>query len=85
MSTITWPAEFEGSLRTHLPLLDPDQPITADLDLAVSGLDSLATVSLLLEVEDRFDVTFPDDKLTATTFQTAGSLWLVIAALVDSC
>jgi acyl carrier protein len=83
MSTITWPAGFEASLRAHLPLLAPDRPIVADLDLADSGLDSLATVSLLLELEDSFGVTFPDDQLVGATFETAGSLWLVVSRLVD--
>jgi acyl carrier protein len=84
MSTTPWPAGFDTALRTHLPLLEPDQPITEDLDLAASGLDSLATVSLLLELEDSFGVMIPDEAVTGTTFRTVGSLWLVMAALVES-
>lgn len=46
-------------------------------------LDSLATVSLLLELADAFEVMVPDEVLTGTTFRAAGSRWLVIASLVD--
>lgn len=42
------------------------------------GLSSLATVNVMLEIEARFDIAFPDDALTRATFQTLGGL----AALV---
>jgi acyl carrier protein len=83
LSTTVWPLAFADLLRAHLPLLEPGQPIDAGLNLADSGLDSLATVSLLIELEDAFGVMVPDDKLSGATFETAGSLWQVISDLVD--
>jgi acyl carrier protein len=45
------------------------------------GLDSLQVIELLLALEDMYGVILPDDKLTDLTFETAGSLWAVIAEL----
>ncbi|TDT89597.1 MULTISPECIES: acyl carrier protein [Azorhizobium] len=52
--------------------------IGPDDDLYGLGLSSLATVNVMLEIEARFDIAFPDDALTRATFQTLGGL----AALV---
>ena len=35
------------------------------------GLDSMASIELLLELEDQFDIVFPDELLTEETFSTA--------------
>lgn len=42
------------------------------------GLTSMTTVSLMLALEDAFDVEFPDDLLSAQTF---GSVASIAAAL----
>ncbi|MEI3896109.1 MULTISPECIES: phosphopantetheine-binding protein [Bacillus] len=39
------------------------------------GLDSMASIELLLELEDQFDIVFPDELLTEETFSTAKTLW----------
>lgn len=80
MGQTSWPSEFEELLRAHLPLLGAER-ITGDLRLADHGLDSIATVSLLLDLEDRFAVSIPDDLLTATTFGDPAALWAVLAEL----
>ncbi|MET7641181.1 phosphopantetheine-binding protein [Streptomyces sp. NPDC005438] len=82
MTEQPWTALFEETLRAHVPLLPPDQPITADLALADHGLDSLATVSLLLDLEEAFLVTIPDHLLTESTFATPDGLWSVIDSLL---
>lgn len=76
-----WPDHFDEILRAHLPLLEKDQPVTADLSLRAHGLDSLGTVSLLLALEERYSVSVPDEQLHATTFATPGQLWAVFAEL----
>lgn len=75
-----WPERFEKVLRAHLPLAG-EEDIAADAALADLGLDSLELVSLLLNVEDTFAITFPDQLLMPETFATAGSLWSAIAEL----
>jgi acyl carrier protein len=84
MTEPTWPERFEEVLRTHVTMLDTQAPLTNDLDLAEHGLDSLATVSLLLDLEDEFGVTIPDEMLTATTFATPADLWAVMGQLVNA-
>jgi len=68
-------SEFDDVVRQHLPVLDEGQPISADASLANFGLDSLRTVSLLIAIEDRFEVTFPDELLAGNAFDTIDTLW----------
>ncbi|SCL20782.1 Phosphopantetheine attachment site [Micromonospora pallida] len=82
MTEQAWTAPFEETLRRYLTLLPPGTPISEDLSLATYGVDSLATVSLLLDLEEAFDVTFPDHLLTESTFATPAGLWAVIDSLL---
>jgi len=77
-----WTSEFEVILRRHLPGLGP-QPIAPDDKLVDLGLDSMATVSLLLDLEETFSATIPDEVLTAETFATASTLWSVVSSAGD--
>lgn len=54
-----------------------------DLDSPLSqlGIDSMATVDLLLDLETTFDIVFPDEYLTVETFRTSRSLWEVVSKL----
>jgi acyl carrier protein len=58
--------------------------ITAESSLRDLGLDSMHAVELLFALEDAYDVVFPDELLTDTTFETAGSLWTAIESLLLS-
>jgi acyl carrier protein len=84
MAEPTWPAEFEELVRGHLPGLRYGEPLTAELVLADHGLDSLRRVSLLVALEDGFEVTFPDELLAGNTFHTTGSLWAVFGQVVGA-
>jgi acyl carrier protein len=53
-----------------------------DSDLYAAGLTSLITVNVLLAIEDRFDVEFPDELLSRRTFQTIGALAEAVEGLV---
>lgn len=55
-----------------------DREITPDARLHDLGLDSMQAVELLFAVEDTFGIQLPDDKLTDSTFETAGALWHTI-------
>lgn len=81
MAETTVPTALAEAVRRNLPLLSQDVPITDDLDLVTAGLDSLAMISLLVEVEDEFGVQIPDDRLNAATFTTPQALWSIIAEL----
>lgn len=45
-----------------------------DQDLYALGLSSLATVNLMLALENNFDVEFPDSALSRKTFGSIGAL-----------
>ncbi len=80
MTDSPWPDRFEMILRRHLPLLGND-PIDGDRLLTKLGLDSLAIVSVTVDIEDEFEVEFPDDYLNLQTFGTAGTLWAAVDLL----
>ncbi len=59
----------------------PARGLERDADLFAAGLSSLATVHVMLAVEQAFDVEFPDALLTRRTFQNIASLADVVARL----
>ncbi|WP_424187548.1 phosphopantetheine-binding protein [Actinokineospora sp. G85] len=72
-----WDTEFEARLRAVLPRLA--DPVAADTSLRAAGLDSLATVELLVELENAYGVTISDDVLTPDAFTSPGALWAAVA------
>ncbi|MFD4338128.1 phosphopantetheine-binding protein [Streptomyces anulatus] len=81
MST-PWTPQFEEALRAHLPLLPADQALTPQARLATLGLDSLATVQLLVGMEDALGVLIPDELLTPENFATPAALWTAVGGLL---
>ena len=76
-----WTSQFEKVLREHLPLLEAGQELAPDATLAALGLDSLATVQLLVGLEDAFELTIPDELLVPENFATPGALWAAVDGL----
>jgi acyl carrier protein len=77
MSSAPWPASFDTILRSYLTLADGEQ-ITAELNPVDRGLDSLATVGLLFDLEQRYAITIPDEQLTALASANVGELWVIL-------
>ncbi len=76
--SVPWDARFEELLRDVLPKLTE---LAGDTCLRSSGLDSLATIELLLRLEETYGVSVPDRLLTAETFGTPAALWAMIDGL----
>ncbi|MFI9326077.1 phosphopantetheine-binding protein [Kitasatospora sp. NPDC052868] len=76
-----WTPQFEQVLREHLPLLEADQHLLPEAQLTALGLDSLATVQLLIGLEDALETTIPDAMLTPENFATPGALWAAMTSL----
>ncbi|MFC4907599.1 acyl carrier protein [Actinomadura gamaensis] len=76
-----WDEPFEQLLRTHIPLLGPDDEFSADLSLRDFGLDSMGMVALLSGLEETYSVRFVDDALDVTNFATPATLWKTLTAL----
>ncbi|MBS0327042.1 MAG: acyl carrier protein [Proteobacteria bacterium] len=60
--------------------------MTADSPLlgALPELDSMAVVTLLTTLEERFGFTIADDEIDGSTFATVGSLTKFVAAKLDA-
>lgn len=80
MSTVEWSSEFDEVLKRNLPL--HTGPVNPAARLADLGLDSLGTVSLVMELEDGMGISIPDELLVAETFETANTLWIAVKSLV---
>ncbi|MFD5820504.1 acyl carrier protein [Streptomyces sp. NPDC059618] len=78
---MAWDEKFEELLREYLPFLGAGEPLEADTDLRLSGLDSLGAVELLGSLEGAYHVHFVDDVLSLDTFATPGALWGTLARL----
>ena len=72
---------FLGILYGHLKQIGEGDSLTMESNLYVLGLDSMAAVNLLLELEEVFGVVFPDTFLTESTFETPQALKSAIISL----
>ncbi len=75
---------FLAILRRHLSLVGPAEELTLDAPLRELGLDSMAAVRLVVDLETELGVMLPETSLTAETFADAASLWHAVAAAMRS-
>lgn len=82
MTTMTYLDEVKTTLIDVLSLGDAGARLTADTPLlgSLPELDSMAVVSLIGALEERFDIAIDDDDISASTFETLGSLAAFVAA-----
>ena len=73
---------FLGILYSHLKQIGDGDSLTMGSNLYILGLDSMAAVNLLLELEEIFGVIFPDTFLTESTFETPMALKSAIVSLI---
>lgn len=71
---------FINIIRQHLKYLAPEAALDPDAELRSLGLDSMAAVNLMLDLEDEFEVLLPDSHLIAEAFRTTRSLWSAFSA-----
>lgn len=73
--------EVKTLLADVLNLGDAAQALGADSPLlgALPELDSMAVVSVIAAIEDRFGIMIDDDDISARTFETLGSLAAFVA------
>lgn len=70
-------------LSKHGRISTPIADLADDSDLNNAGLTSLATVGLMLALEDAFDVEFPDSMLGRKTFSSIESIKEAVEKLVQ--
>jgi acyl carrier protein len=68
--------DIKSVLRDTLQLGDRAQAFDASTELfgSLPELDSMAVVTVITAIEDRFDIIVDDDDISAETFETVGSL-----------
>jgi acyl carrier protein len=75
-----WGGRFERMIRSGIRLR-PEDPLSADANLANLGLDSVGMVILMVEVEAEYGIALPEELLGFDTFATPAALWAVIQRL----
>jgi acyl carrier protein len=68
-------------LDTHARLTGPASALDPGADLYAAGMTSHASVNVMLALEDAFDIEFPDELLTKSTFCTLERLEDAVAGL----
>lgn len=58
----------EAVVRPHLKFLPAGDSLGPQQDLGEAGLDSMASIDLLLDLENNFGLTISDDDLTENSF-----------------
>ena len=71
-------------LAAHGRLFTPIDQLKDDSDLYAAGLTSLATVGLLLAIEETFDIELPDSMLGRKTFGSIASIAAAVQQLSDA-
>ncbi|NEO67782.1 MAG: acyl carrier protein [Moorea sp. SIO4G2] len=75
---------LKGILREYLPLVADDEEIAVEADLTDLGLDSMNAVNLMLDIEEEFEVSFPESMLNAEVFYSVSTLAKAIQSLIDA-
>jgi acyl carrier protein len=68
-------------IKDHARLSVDAEGLSDDDDLYLAGMTSHASVNVMIALEDRFDVEFPDAMLTRSTFESIGALASAIAQM----
>jgi acyl carrier protein len=68
-------------LAEHARLAADLSSIADDDDLFTAGMTSHASVSVMLALEDSFDLEFPDEMLTRSVFSSISSIATAINSL----
>ncbi|MER0443607.1 phosphopantetheine-binding protein [Streptomyces sp. Edi4] len=79
-----WDERYERVLTALLPRLADERPLSAERGLRSAGLDSMAVVELLIQLEEAYHVAIPDEELGPEAFETVGSLWAAVARQLDT-
>jgi acyl carrier protein len=75
--------EIRRIVEAHGRLPVDASTLSDDADLYQAGMTSHASVSVMLALEDAFDLEFPDEMLTRDVFESIDSMAAAIASLRD--
>ncbi len=75
--------EVRQVLATHSRIPVDISTLADDADLFRAGMSSHASVSVMLALEDAFDIEFPDNMLKRSVFESVGAIVAAIASLSE--
>ncbi|MFI5229390.1 MAG: acyl carrier protein [Gemmatimonadales bacterium] len=70
-------------LKEHGRLSRDVDALGVDADLNQAGMTSHASVNIMLAIEGRFDLEFPDHMLTRSVFSSIGSMRAAVIQLLS--
>lgn len=73
-----WSMEFEKMLRKHCCFLTAETALDPDAPMTHLGMDSMAIVSFLMDLEETFGFEFSEEQMTPEMFATPGTLWTAL-------
>lgn len=76
-------SRLQETLTSHLRNVSPDVEWNT-VRLPDLGLDSMSAIELVLTIEERFGVQFPDELLVRETFETLSSLESAVRSMLHS-
>ena len=81
---VTLESRIAEIIRPNLKFLAKGAAIGRDDNLGELGLDSLAAINLLFDIESEFGVTIPDEVLDENTFSSISHLETMLTPLMAS-
>lgn len=73
--------EIREILAGHGRISVDPADVSDDANLYELGLTSHASVNVMLALEDRFDIEFPDESMTKSTFSSIDSIAKILSEL----
>jgi len=74
-------AQIRRVLDEQARLPTPAESLAPNADLFQAGMSSHASVSVMLALEDRFDLEFPDRMLTRSVFESIEAIAAAVAEI----
>lgn len=85
---MTDPSEIDAGIRAvlkqHGRLSQDAEALPAEADLYQAGMSSHASVNVMLGLEGRFDVEFPDRLLTRSVFSSIAAIRAALSELLGA-
>jgi len=73
--------EVTEIIKTTINLTEPIENISINTNLQSVGMDSISFIKIVVEIENNFDIEFPDEKLLITQAGTIKDLCEIIKSV----
>jgi len=80
-SRLVTDAALERIVRPFLRFLPAGEPLHSDASLGEAGLDSMASIDLIIQLEDELGISIPDDQLTENSLSSLAEIRKLVESL----